>query len=284
MTATIGNPLSWGIRILGQAGGGVAATTRAIGGEAGAEPQVRTIGTADIRAALRAGLDDFSAFRTDVAVMCLLYPVIGAVLAYVALHQNLIHLIFPLASGFALLGPAFAVGLYEMSRQREAGRPAGWADAFGVLRSPSFGAMVVLGLGLIAVFTLWMIVAGGIYRLTMGALPPASVGGFIQDVLTTRAGWALILLGIPAGFLFAVVVLAVSIVSFPLLLDRHVGLPLAVVTSVRVARRNPRTVALWGLIVAVALALGTIPLFLGLAVVLPILGHATWHLYRRAVA
>lgn len=285
MAATIGNPLSWVAGILGQAGNGAAATSRAVAGEAGAEPQIRQIGWADLKGALRAGVSDFMALRTDVAVMCLLYPIVGVVLVYMALNRNLIHLVFPLASGFALLGPAFAVGLYEMSRRREAGQETGWADAFDVLKAPSFGAIVLLGLGLIVAFTIWMIVAGGIYAATLGAsgVVPASPTAFVHDVLTTTAGWALIGLGVPVGFVFAAIVLAVSSVSFPLLLDRKVGLPVAVVTSVRVARKNPVAIATWGAIVAGGLILGTIPLFLGLAVVLPILGHATWHLYRRAV-
>ena len=114
--------------------------------------------------------------------------------------------------------------------------------------------------------------------------PPASVMAFVGDVFTTGAGWAIIVVGMGVGFLFALLVLAISVVSFPLLLDRDVGLGVAIWTSVRVALANPRAIALWGVIVAVGLALGSIPLFLGLIVVMPVLGHATWHLYRKVVA
>jgi uncharacterized membrane protein len=284
MTSTIGNPLSWGAKVIGARSRDLAAASYAMGGEAVGTPVIATLTLADIRGALRAGLDDFGALRTDVAVMCLLYPIIGFVLFYAAVHQNLLPLVFPLASGFALIGPAAAVGLYEMSKRREAGQPAGWMDGFAVLQSPSFGAIFVLGVFLVGVFTLWMLAAYAISLVTMGAGTPTSSMGFIRDVLMTSGGRAMILIGIPVGFFFAVIVLAISAFSFPMLIDRPVGLPTAVVTSVRIARKNPATVGMWGLVVAASLVAGSIPLLLGLAVALPVLGHATWHLYRRAVS
>ena len=283
MVQTIGNPLSWGASVLSRAGSGVGANAQALGSEGRAVPAVGRIGMDDIRAALRQGVDDFAALRTDVAAMCLLYPVAGLVLVWFAFNQQWVHLVFPLISGFALIGPVVAVGLYEMSRRREAEGAANWGDAFRVLSNPSLGAILVLGLMLVGTFLLWMVAAWSIKIATLGDAVPASAVDFLRQVLTTRAGWAMILIGIPVGFVFAAVVLAVSVVSFPMLIDRPVGLPVAVVTSVRVARRNPRTVAAWGLIVAVLLILGSIPFLLGLAITLPILGHATWALYRRAV-
>lgn len=284
MVKTIGNPLSWGIDRLSHAGTGLAETTDRVRSHEIEPPRIRDIDMEDLREALRRGFDDFLAFRSDVVMLCLLYPVIGATLAWFAFDRNLIPLVFPLISGFALIGPVAAVGLYEMSRKREAGEPTGWGDALAVMRSPTFGPIFILGLYLLAMFLLWMLVAHWIYLVTVGPEQPASLAAFIMDVLTSGPGWAMTVLGFAVGFCFAVVVLAVSVVSFPLLLDRNVGLPVAVVTSVRVAQRNPRTVAAWGLIVAAGLVLGSVPVFLGLAIVMPVLGHATWHLYRRAVA
>ncbi len=284
MVKTIGNPLSWGTAILGGAGHDIGEVARELGGTDAAPPEVRRIGTADLRAALRLGLDDFMALRTDVVAACLLYPVIGACLIWAAFNRSLLPLVFPLISGFALIGPAAAVGLYEMSRQREAGKPANWATGFAVLASPRFGAIFVLAVAHFFVFFLWILTAYGVFLMTMGPEVPASASDFFAAVLTTGPGWAMIALGIPVGFLFALAVLASSVVSFPLLIDRPVGLPVAVITSLRVARKSPVTVAAWGLFVAAALVLGSLPMLLGLAVVIPVLGHATWHLYRRAVS
>ena len=132
-------------------------------------------------------------------------------------------------------------------------------------------------------FVVWILTAHGIYYATLGPEAPASAGGLLQDTFTTGAGWTMLIVGCAVGFLFAALVLAVSVVSFPLLLDRDVGLPVAIITSIRVAAANPVPILAWGAIVAVGLALGSIPFFLGLIVVMPILGHATWHLYRRVV-
>ncbi|MFN0113175.1 MAG: DUF2189 domain-containing protein [Paracoccaceae bacterium] len=284
MVQTIGNPLSWGAALLGRAGSGLGANAQGLGSDGLVTPVVRRIGIPDIRAALAQGLDDFAALRTDVAAMCLLYPIVGAVLVWFALNQSLTMLVFPLVSGFALIGPVVAIGLYEMSKRRDAGKEVSWGDAFGVLANPSFGAILVLGLMLVGLFFFWLIAAWGIGRATMGDVTHLTAVEFLRATLTTGAGWAMILIGVPVGFVFAVAALAVSVVSFPMLIDRPVGLPVAVVTSVRVARENPVTVALWGLVVAVLLVAGSVPLLLGLAVVLPVLGHATWALYRRAVS
>jgi len=284
MVKTIGNPLSWTARHLFSAGGHIADTTTHLGQSSAEIPQVRRIGLGDLRAALRLGFADFAASRTDVMFLCLLYPVMGLLLAGFGLHLNLLPLLFPLAAGFTLLGPVAAVGLYELSRRREAGQPANWGRAFGVMASPSFGAIVALGLILSGVFLAWMLVANWIYSATLGPEPPVSASVFLNDVITTGAGWTMMIGGIAAGFVFAAAVLAMSVVSFPLLLDRPVGVLGAIVTSVRVSRKNPVTVGAWGVIVATGLVLGSIPFMIGLIVIMPVLGHATWHLYRRAVA
>jgi len=247
-------------------------------------PAVRRIAMADLGEVLSKGLDDFAAYRTDVVFLCVIYPIVGLVLARLAFGYDLLPLLFPLASGFALVGPFAGVGLYEMSRRREAGMAVGWADGLAVVRSPSFGAMVVLGLVLMAIFLLWLAAAEGIYLMTLGPEPPASLAAFLHDVFTTDPGWTMIVVGCGVGFLFALLALVVSVVSFPLLVDRAVGIDTAVLTSIRAVMANPVPMARWGLIVAAGLVLGSIPFFLGLIIVMPVLGHATWHLYRKVVA
>jgi uncharacterized membrane protein len=247
-------------------------------------PAVRRIRLADLGYALGRGIDDFTTFRTDVIFVCVFYPLAGLVLARVAFGYQLLHLVFPLASGFALIGPFVAVGLNEMSRRREAGAEVGWADALAVVRSPSFGSIVLLGLLLMAIFLLWLVAAWAIYMVTLGPEPPVSVASFVHDVFTTNAGWVMIGAGIGVGFVFALLVLAISVMSFPLLLDRELGVDTAMLTSMRAVMANPVPMAGWGLIVAGGLVLGSLPFFLGLIVVMPVLGHATWHLYREVVA
>ncbi len=283
----IRNPAEWGVEQVKLAGRALESLGQAaIFGRRNrrVRPAVRRIGPADLAAALARGLDDFSAFRTDVVFLCAVYPVAGLVLARLAFGYALLPLLFPLASGFALIGPAAAVGLNEMSRRREQGGAAGWTAVLGIARAPSFAAIVALGLLLVAIFLLWLLAAAALYDATLGPEPPASLGAFLDAVLTTGPGWVLIAAGIGTGFLYAVLVLCISVVSFPLLLDRDVRLDVAIATSLRAVARNPDTMALWGMIVAAGLVLGSIPLFLGLVVVMPVLGHATWHLYRRTVA
>ncbi|WGF87002.1 DUF2189 domain-containing protein [Marinivivus vitaminiproducens] len=251
--------------------------------DAASEPRIRRIAVDDLRDVLRKGVEDFGAYRTDVIFICLIYPLAGLVLARLAFGYDFLPLIFPLASGLALVGPIAAIWLYEMSRRREMGMEASWADALGVLRAPAFGAIFVLGLMLAGIFGLWLIAADAIYQVTLGPEQPASIGAFFSDVLTTAPGWAMIVLGCGVGFLFALVVLSISVVSFPLLLDRDVGLQTAITTSLRAVRENPQPMAAWGMIVAVALVLGSLPAFLGLIVIMPVLGHSTWHLYRKVV-
>jgi uncharacterized membrane protein len=243
-----------------------------------AMPPVRRIKAADLGDVLVRGIDDFEAYRTDVIFLCLIYPVVSIVLVWLTFSHGMLPLLFPLASGFALVGPFAAVGLYEMSRRREQGIRITWLDAFGVIRSPRFGTIMVLGLALLAIFLLWLLAANLIYQFTLGPEPPISIAAFAREIFTTSAGWAMTLIGVSVGFLFAVLVLTISVVSFPLLLDRDVGLATAVRTSIRAVAANPSPMAVWGLIVAGGLVIGSISAFLGLIIVMPVLGHATWHL------
>lgn len=285
--ATIRNPLEWtgaqlvsGAHALSNIGHSLHHVEETIHSPA---PGVYRIGYADVRDALRKGFEDFKAYRSDVAFLCVTYVVVGLVLARLAFGMDLLPLLFPLASGFAILGPIAALGLYEMSRLREQGVEVSWMNAFDVLRAPAVGAIAVLALLLVLIFLAWLATAWAIYALTLGPQTPQSIGSFAHDVFMTRAGWTMIVAGVGVGFLFALLAMTISVASFPLLLDRDVGLDSAIKTSARAVMTNPGPMAAWGLIVAGALVLGSLPLFLGLVVVIPVMGHATWHLYRKLV-
>lgn len=247
------------------------------------QPRINRINVSDLTASLRLGWVDFKNAPTQIVFLCLIYPIVGFVLGRAAAGGSLLPLVYPLLAGFALLGPLAALGIYELSRRQEQGLPVSWANMFGVLRSPAIFSIAALAVGLVMIFLLWLTVARGLFHLVMGPDLPVGFGAMVSQVLNTSRGMTLILLGNVIGAGFALAVLAMSVVSFPMLLDRDVTPADAVRTSLAAFRANPVTLILWGVIVAVTLAVGMALLFVGLAVVLPVLGHATWHLYRRLV-
>jgi uncharacterized membrane protein len=247
-------------------------------------PAVRAITPSDLLEALAKGVDDFRAMPTHVIFLSLIYPVAGLAIARWTFGYDIVPMLYPLLAGFALIGPFAAVGLYELSRRREMGLDTSWRHAFDILHSPSLWSIVALGLLLLAIFGVWLAVAHGLYVAHFGADErPIALAEFFRRILTTPEGYNLILRGNGIGLLFALASFALSAVSFPLLLDRNVGMATAIVTSIRAILRNPLTMALWGVMVALGLAIGSLPFLFGLAVVMPILGHATWHLYRKVV-
>ena len=157
-------------------------------GDIPARPSIRRIGFADLKDALADGVDDFMAMPTHAMFLCAIYPIIGLVLARLAFGYSILPLLYPLASGFVLVGPLAALGLYELSRRREAGLPGEATHAFDVLRSSSIGAIVALGLLLLLIVGVWLAVADAIYVADFGYAPPASFASFVHDVLTTPAG------------------------------------------------------------------------------------------------
>jgi uncharacterized membrane protein len=247
------------------------------------QPTIRAIGMADLRVALARGLSDFNAKPSHVIFLCVIYPVIALILIRLSAGYEMLPLIYPLIAGFALVGPVAAIGLYELSRRREQGREVSWRHAFDVVRSPSIRAIAVLAIVLMAIFVVWLGTAQAIYQVIFGAAVPASIAEFARQVFTTPSGRTLIIVGGGVGFLFAVATFTISVVSFPMLLDRDVGAVTAVQTSVRAVLANPVTMAVWSLVIIGSLAIGALPFFIGLAVVLPVLGHSSWHLYRRVV-
>jgi uncharacterized membrane protein len=248
-----------------------------------ARPAVRPITGADIRWALARGWEDFSAKRGEILMLALIYPFVGLVAFAAVANVDALPLAFPLAAGLSLTGPALASGFYEIARARERGEAATWRRFFDAWRGRAGVSLALMTLGLFVVFAFWLAAAWGVYTATFGDHPQVALGDFARRVLTTPQGWTLIVAGNLVGALFAAAVLAASAVSFPMIVDRDIDPATAVETSLRAAAASPAGFLRWGVTVGALLVAGALPLFVGLAVVLPLLGYATWHLYTRAV-
>ena len=247
------------------------------------EIPVRTLSSSDLNLSLREGWKDFLSMRGDLIFVGLLYPLIGAVAAAMAFGYNFLQLFFPITAGISLLGPIVAVGFYELARREEAGLHSNWSHFFDVVKRPSADGLGAVAALLVLIFALWVAVAQGLYAALWGTTVMDSIGGFLSRLLTTPEGWALIVVGNLIGAAFAVLVLAISFVSLPMLVDCNVEARTAVDTSIRAFRANTGLMIRWGFTVGVLLVLGSIPLFIGLAVVLPWLGYASWHLYTHVI-
>ncbi len=246
-------------------------------------PEIRRISTGDVVDALRHGLDDFWQHPSHYVFAGLIYPVVMTVLGFWIAGLNVLPLLYPLASGFALLGPFVALIFYEISRRQELGLDASWKHGFEVFRSPELLSIAAVGLVLGILFITWLVVAQMLFVGLFGNVMPNSLSALLNQIFTTDEGRILMVAGNVIGLLFAVEVLCISVVTFPLILDRQVSPSTAVATSIRATLANPVPVALWGLIVAVSLAVGIGTLFIGLVIIMPVLGHATWHLYRKLI-
>jgi uncharacterized membrane protein len=244
---------------------------------------VRNISGEDRRWSLRQGLGDFQAMRGDLVFAGLIYTFIGIAAAVMTTNGPLMPFFFPVVAGVGLLGPVAAVGFYELARRREDGLESGWRHFLDVRKRPSVDDMGIVAGLLLAIFALWLIAAGILYVALFGWATPTSIGDFLAAVFTTPRGWALIVGGIAVGAVFGWIVLALSVVSLPMLVDCDVTAAEAVSASWRAAHANKSEMVRWGLTVLALLVLGSIPLFVGLAFVLPWLGYSTWHLYTRLV-
>ncbi|MET0165540.1 MAG: DUF2189 domain-containing protein [Burkholderiales bacterium] len=244
---------------------------------------VRTIGLNDLWQSLKEGYDDFSAMPTIGVFLTVLYPLFALLLTLFLIGENLLYLAFPMVAGLTLIGPVVSVALFEMSRRRERGLDVSWRSTFDFVHSSSYAPILALSLLMMLIYVAWLFMAQFLYFGLFGQDPPVSTSDFLTQLVTTRRGGGLIVYGIGLGFIFAVIALAISVIAFPLLLDKPASAATAVAVSIRAVTSNLLVMAVWGVIVVALLAAGAIVFLVGLAAALPILGHATWHLYCKVV-
>jgi uncharacterized membrane protein len=245
--------------------------------------QIREINVQDLRLALAQGWQAFGEKRGDLLFVGFIYPVVALLAALLAFNVSILPLVVPVAAGAMLLGPPAASGFYELARRRQLGLDSGWQHFVDGYQGPTADSLMGLTSLIAMLFLVWIMAAWMIYAATLGTVPVENIVSFARTVFSTSAGWEMMVIGNLVGLGFAILALAMSVVSFPMLVDRPVGLAVAVQTSIRVTMKNPVTIAVWGLIVVALLVLGSIPAFVGLGVVLPVLGYATWYLYASAV-
>lgn len=248
-------------------------------------PVVLTITTKDISEALAAGLRDFQAAPQYGVFFGALYALGGLVIVGSLVWLGISYLAYPLGAGFALLGPFVAVGIYEVSRRREMGLPLSWSAVLGVVMSASKREIGWMAFVTLFIFIIWMYQVRLLLALFLGVNSSfATLHDFLSVVLTTPEGLTFLMVGNIVGGLLALGLFSLTVVSFPLLLDRDVDFITAMITSVQAVVRNPVVMIYWGIIIAIELVFSAIPMFLGLIISLPLIGHASWHLYRRVVA
>ncbi len=247
------------------------------------DPVVCRITAADIAEALGQGLRDFQAKPLYGLAFGGLYAVGGIIILLSLTAFNMVYLAYPLAAGFALIGPFVAIGLYEVSRRRETGEPISFPAIWSTITSRSeIGWMAFVTL---FIFLIWMYQVRLLIALLIGLNASfSSLQEFIRVVLTTNEGLVFLVVGNLVGAALSLVLFSLTVVSFPLLLEREVDFITAMITSVRSVVMSPLPMIGWAAVVVVLLMISALPYFLGLIVTLPVLGHATWHLYRRIVA
>ncbi|QJB68985.1 DUF2189 domain-containing protein [Parasphingorhabdus halotolerans] len=235
----------------------------------------------DLRAALAAGWSDFKTHPIFGLFFAAIYVLAGVFITYALLEWGEFFWLVLTSAGFPLLAPFTAVGLYEISRRREAGMPMSWKAVLGALRGHGDEQIMSMGVILFVAFGFWLLVAHGVFAIFMAEV---GTGTTHIEFFTTAPGLAMLVVGSMVGGLMALAFYAITVVSLPMLVDREVDFITAIIVSLATVRSNKFVLLGWAVFIAVALFVAMIPGFLGLFIVLPVLGHATWHLYKRAVS
>jgi uncharacterized membrane protein len=245
-------------------------------------PEIRAASLADFRVALARGWADFKAEPRFGLTIGGVYTLGGLLILFVANALGYAFLAFPLMAGFALIGPFAAIAIYEVSRLRERGERVTWENMARGLTPDVKRECAYLGILLIFLMAIWLKSAAVIYAIFFG-MRLMTLPALLDSLFTTPAGVGFLLLGHAIGAGFAILVFALSVVSFPLIVDRGTDFVTALITSIQTVAANPRRMLIWGAFIGVMLVIGFATAFVGLMIVLPLLGHASWHLYRRII-
>ncbi|MEX0963897.1 MAG: DUF2189 domain-containing protein [Pseudohongiellaceae bacterium] len=244
---------------------------------------VRQITLKDLSQCLKAGYADYGAKPSSIPLLILFYSLFALLFTLFAFGQDLRYLAFPMLAGITLIGPIVAIAFLEMSRRRELGKELRWRSAFNFIHTSAFAPLLALTLLMTVLYLAWLFMAELIFFSLFESTMPVSLSDFMNQLFNTRHGGALIAYGNFVGLLFAFAAIALSVVAFPLALDKPVTSFTAVSVSIRAFMSNTLVLTAWGIIVVALLALGAAVFLIGLAVTLPVLGHATWHLYRKLI-
>lgn len=255
------------------------------GGAAPAPRVASDLNMGDLASALKSGWRDFAAMPQFGLFFGGVYVLTGLVIGYVSFIGEELSWLIPATAGFPLIAPFVAVGLYEASRRREKGEPLSWAGVLSALKGHGDDQILSMGVIVFVAFGFWMIVAHAIFAIFMAESGVSAHGGAAMlAALITPAGIAMLIVGSAVGAIMAYAFYAMTVISLPMLVDRKVDFLTAIISSLKTLRRNSFVMLVWAAIIAGVLFVAMLPAFLGLFVALPVLGHATWHLYRRVVS
>ncbi len=245
--------------------------------------EVNELGFEDVKACLIKGVSDFLQ-----APMCGLF--FGSIFAFggILIVQSFYvwekgWMIYPMIVGFPLIGPFIAVGLYEVSRRLEQGLPLRWGEILSVISSQTGRQIPYMAFVMLFIFWIWMYQIRLLIAIILGRMSFPSLDAFINIIITTPEGWAFVIISHIVGACFSLLLFSITVISIPLIMDRDIDFVTGMITSVKTVMKSPVVMICWGIFIAVTLFFSIIPLFLGLLISLPILGHASWHIYKKAV-
>ena len=245
-------------------------------------PELLELDLSDLRAALAAGWSDFRRAPAYGLFFALVYVLGGWLIWWASTTEGQIWWTIIAGAGFPILGPFIACGFYEVSRRHEVGEPLDWGGVLGAVARQKDRQIPTMAAIIVMCFLFWNFLAHMIFALFLGHATLTNISSSLQVFLTPE-GLAMLAVGTAAGAIFAGVLFALTVVSLPLLMDRDVDFITAMIASWTLVTLNPGVMLVWAVLIAAGLFAGMVTGFLGLFVVLPLFGHATWHLYRRAL-